>query len=118
MPATSVYTGNQILWDNWSWQDEQAWSNNVLANLGISTGNYLSLREVDFQSFSGDSLRYIGDYELVMNHTDTALTVRFRGQLEFMMSLNTYNEWEINRWQDYETSKDSSWSLLKLNYVQ
>ncbi|HHG83802.1 MAG TPA: hypothetical protein ENJ82_03550, partial [Bacteroidetes bacterium] len=66
--ATPVYTGNGILWDNWSWQDEQAWFNNVLLNLGLASGNYLELSQVDLQSFNSDSLRYVGDYELVMNH--------------------------------------------------
>lgn len=118
IPATPVYTGNELIWNDWSWQDEQAWYSNALENLGLSSGNSLSFKEVDLQSFSSDSLRYIGDYDLRMNHTDTALTVHFRGQLEFLCKINTYNEWEITRWTDYETRPDSSWSRLKLNYVQ
>jgi hypothetical protein len=118
IPATIVYTGNQALWDNWNLQDEQNWFSNVCNNLGITSGNYLQLTEVDLQSFSTDSIRYIGDYELVMNHTDTALTVTFSGQLEFVMKVNQFNEWQICSWKDYETHPDSSWSRLKLNYVQ
>jgi hypothetical protein len=116
--STPVFTGNEILWSDWSWQDEQAWFNNVLQSLGLTSGNSLSLTEVDLQSFSSDSLRYIGEYDLTMNHTDTSLTVRFVGQLEFLCKINTFNEWEITRWIDYETRVDSSWSRLKLNYVQ
>jgi len=118
IPSTPIYTGNEILWDNWGWQDENNWFSNVIQDLGIPTGNQLVLNEVDIQSFSGDSLRYIGNYDLVMNHRDTALTVRFRGQLEFLMKVNEFNEWEIGKWADYETSSDSSLSRLKLNYVQ
>lgn len=117
-PSTPVLTGNEILWNDWSWQDEQAWFNNVIADLGLNSGNSLSLQQVDLQSFNSDSLRYIGDYELIMNHTDTSLTVQFRGQLEFLCKVNEFNEWEISRWTDYETRVDSSWSRLKLNYVQ
>jgi hypothetical protein len=118
VPSTPTYTGNQLIWDSWSWQDEQAWFSNVKEHLGLSSGNGLALHQVDLQSFSSDSVRYIGDYELVMNHTDTALTVRFVGQLEFLCKTNAYNEWEIARWIDYETHPDSSWSRLKLAYVQ
>ena len=118
VPATPTYAGNALLWDGWSIQDEQAWYSNVLENLGLSSGNSLSFREVDLQSFSSDSLRYIGEYDLRINHTDTALTVNFKGQVEFLCKINTYNEWEIARWTDYETRMDSSWSRIKLNYVQ
>jgi hypothetical protein len=118
VPATVTYTGNQSIWDNWAWQDEQAWFSNCVNSLGIPTGNYLELHEVDLQSFSTDSIRYIGDYELVMNHTDTALTVTFKGQLELVMKVNEFNEWQIATWKDYETHPDSSWSRLKLSYVQ
>ncbi|MEM0996600.1 MAG: hypothetical protein AAGN35_05960 [Bacteroidota bacterium] len=116
--ATPVFTGNEIIWGDWSWQDEQAWFNNVRQNLGLTSGNTLLLNEVDLQSFSSDSLRYIGEYDLTMNHTDTSLTVRFVGQLEFLCKVNSFNEWEISRWIDYETRIDSSWSRLKLSYVQ
>lgn len=118
LPSTSVLTGRELLWQNWSWQDEQAWFDNVIADLGITSGNFLNLTEVDLQSFSSDSVRYIGNYELVLNHTDTALPVKFLGQLEFLCRVNDFNEWEIWKWQDYETQVDSSWSLLKLSYVQ
>ena len=118
VPSTPSYTGNEILWDDWSLQDEQNWFNNVISDLGITSGNQVVFSEVDIQSFSSDSLRYIGDYDLVMNHRDTSLTVRFKGQLEFLMKVNEFNEWEISRWIDYETAIDSSVSRLKLNYVQ
>lgn len=118
LPSTPTYTGNEIIWDNWNIQDEQNWFNNVISDLGITSGNQIVFKEVDLQSFSSDSLRYIGDYDMLMNHRDTSLTVRFRGQLEFLMKVNEFNEWEISRWIDYETSVDSSLSRLKLNYVQ
>lgn len=118
VPSTPVYPQNQLLWDNWSLQDERVWFENVQSALGLAQGNYLKLQETDLQNFSNDSLRYIGDYELRMNHTDTALTVVFKGQVELRMRLNQYNEWAIERWEDFETHPDSSWSRLKLSYVQ
>lgn len=118
VPSTQTFTGNQLIWNSWSWQDEQSWFSNLKQNLGLTSGNRLVLNQVDLQSFSSDSLRYIGEYDLVMNHTDTSLTVRFLGQLEFLCKVNGFNEWEVARWTDYETHPDSSWSRLKLSYVQ
>lgn len=118
LPSTPTYSGNQLIWDSWSWQDEQTWFSNVIENLGLVNGNSLAMKQVDLQSFSSDSVRYIGEYDLVMNHTDTSMTVRFVGQLEFLCKVNSYNEWEIARWTDFETHQDSSWSRLKLSYVQ
>lgn len=117
-PSTQTYSGNELLWDSWTWQDEQAWFSNLKSNLGLTSGNRLLLSQVDLQSFASDSLRYIGTYDMVMNHTDTSLTVRFVGQLEFLCKVNSFNEWEVTRWTDIETHNDSSWSRLKLNYVQ
>ncbi len=118
LPSTQSFTGNELIWNSWSWQDEQSWFSNLKSNLGLSSGNHITLSQVDLQAFSSDSLRYIGEYDLVMNHTDTSLTVRFIGQLEFLCKVNTFNEWEVTRWSDYETHPDSSWSRLKLKYVQ
>jgi hypothetical protein len=118
VPTTPVYTGNELIWDNWVRQDEQTWYDRVVAGIGIPTGNNLVLEEVDFQTFSSDSVRLTGEYSLSLNHTDTALTVNFKGQLVFLMRINAFNEWEIWRWEDYETHPDSSWSKLKLKYVQ
>jgi hypothetical protein len=118
VPSTPVFTGNELIWGDWSWQDEQTWFNNINENIGLSNGNSLQLQEVGLQSFAADSIRYVADYRLRMNHTDTSLTVEFAGQAEFLFQLNSYNEWEISKWVDFETKVDSSWSRLKLNYVQ
>jgi hypothetical protein len=118
VPSTPSYTGNELIWDNWTWQDEQTWFSNVKENLGLVSGNVLNLNQVDLQSVTADSLRYIGTYDLTMNHTDTSLTVRFLGQMELLCKVNAYNEWEIAKWTDIETHPDSSWSRLKLSYVQ
>ena len=118
VPATVVYTGSELVWDNWSLQDEQTWLENTIAALSVQTGNFLELQEQNLQTFGTDSVRYNGIYELTVNHSDTTLTTRFEGQLEFLCRINNFNEWEIRRWTDFETSEDSSWSRLKLSYVQ
>ncbi|MEO0470124.1 MAG: hypothetical protein AAF206_10925 [Bacteroidota bacterium] len=118
LPAAALVNNNENIWLNWAIQDEQTYLNNVLADLAVSTGNGLSLQETDLQDVTADSLRYVGDYTLTLNHSDTSLTTLFRGQMQLTIKLNTFNEWEIHRWTDIEVFPDSSWSELKLRYVQ
>jgi len=117
-PAASLLNNNEVVWQNWSWQDEQAYFNNMATQLSSLSGNSLSLTEIDLQDVSADSLRYVGNYSLQIFHTDSTLSTLFKGQIQLTVKLNEFNEWEIHRWQDIETSLDSSWSLLKLTYIQ
>lgn len=116
-PAGILFNNNETVWLNWSLLDEQAYLDNMLAEFGPS-GNSLSILEADLQDVAADSMRYVGEYTLRINHQDTTLTTLFKGQLQFLIRLNAFNEWEIEKWADIETHPDSSWSLLKLRFIQ
>lgn len=117
-PVARLFNDNETIWTDWSVQDEQGYLENVLANLTVAGGNSLLLQQADLQDFTADSLRYLGTYSLRVNHADSLLTTLFSGQLQLLIKRNTFNEWEIHRWTDIETATDSSWSELKLRYVQ
>ncbi|MCB9232220.1 MAG: hypothetical protein H6581_11180 [Bacteroidia bacterium] len=118
-PSTSVLAqDNQSIFVNWSVIDEQTWLENVVADLGVVTGNSLEVKEVNLLEVTPDSVKFVGTYNLFMQHSDTSMTTRFLGQVEFVFKINGFNEWEIHRWTDYESHPDSSWSLLKLHYAQ
>jgi hypothetical protein len=116
--AASLFNDNESVWQNWRIQDEQAYLENLFALLTSQSGNSLNLLETDLQDVTADSLRFVGDYNLRIQHPDTTMTSFFKGQIQFQMQINTFNEWSITRWQDIETHPDSSWSLLKLRYIQ
>ena len=118
VPAASLFNDNESIWLNWTAQDEQAYFDNMVADLALTSGNSLSLIEQDLQDVSADSLRYVGNYNLRIQHPDTAMTTLFKGQIQLVIRLNAFNEWAIDRWIDIETHPDSSWSALKLKYVQ
>lgn len=118
VPIAALFNDNESVWINWSTQDEQAYFDNMIGNLAVSTNNSLILRELDVRDVTADSLTYIGDYTLRVNHQDTSLSTLFTGQLQMLIKLNTFNEWEIFRWTDLATQADSSWSQLKLSYSQ
>ena len=117
-PAASLLINNESVWQNWSLQDEQTYLDKLFAELTAISGNSLILEEVDLQDVSSDSLRYLGKYTLRMNHPDTNLTTLFIGQVQWVVKINEFNEWTIHRWQDLEVARDSSWSSLKLRYIQ
>lgn len=117
-PVAKLFNDNENIWLNWSVLDEQGYFDNVQANLATTGGNNLILNETDLQDVSADSLRYVGDYSLRINHSDTSLTTLFTGQMQLLIKRNTFNEWEIHRWVDIEIDTDSSWSELKLRYAQ
>jgi hypothetical protein len=117
-PVASLFNDNESIWLNWSLQDEQAWFDNMVANLASPSGNSLVLEEADLQDVSPDSLRYVGNYSLRINHSDSTLTTLYKGQLQMVIGVNSFNEWEIRKWEDFETHPDSSWSRLKLVFVQ
>lgn len=117
-PVASLFNDNESVWRNWSLQDEQTYLENTLNNLRTNSGNTLLLQESGLQDVTADSLRYIGNYILRFNHKDTTFTNLFKGQIQLVIQLNSFNEWSITRWTDLETVPDSSWSLLKLQYVQ
>ena len=118
VPVFELFNNNESIWLNWSIQDEQTYLENTLNNLTVNAGQSLLLEEQDLQDVSSDSLTYVGLYQLRINHTDTSLTTLFKGQLQMTIKRNEFNEWEIHRWTDIQLVPDSSWSQLKLRYIQ
>ncbi|MFN0201473.1 MAG: hypothetical protein ACKVTZ_08130 [Bacteroidia bacterium] len=118
-PAPAVFNGHESVWQNWRNTDEQTYFNSVLANIG-SANISLSFSDVQIQgnTTGNDSLKYLAKYSLTVPHTKTNLPKTFKGQIQLVIQLNLYNECEITRWADVETAKDSSWSGLKLGFVQ
>lgn len=117
-PATSLLNDNESIWLNWNSLDERTYLDNLMTDLAVNSGNSVILSELDLQNVTSDSLRYVGNYILRINHQTEDLTKLFKGQLQLLIKLNSFNEWEIHRWIDIEISPDSSWSALKLAYIQ
>ncbi|MCI4668361.1 MAG: hypothetical protein MRZ79_09495 [Bacteroidia bacterium] len=117
-PVSRLLNDNESIWLNWSSLDERTYLDNLFQDLSVSSGNSVILSELDLQNVTSDSLRYVGNYLLRINHNTEDLTTLFKGQMQLVIKLNSFNEWEIHRWIDIETAVDSSWSSLKLAYIQ
>jgi hypothetical protein len=114
LPAASLVSGNQLVWDNWSVNDEREYLENVSRDREIGTPLVVAFSNDAVQFLTADSLRFTSFYQLTLSLKDSVLPDMFKGQLEFIMRRNAAREWEITQWTDFETAKDSSWSRLKL----
>lgn len=119
IPAPSVFNGHESVWANWSRTDEQTYLNNLKTVLLKGNSIALDFKEPVTQNLSADSVNYNVLYQLGIPFSDTSKQKVYIGQMTLLLKLNsTQNTWEIRRWTDVETHIDSSWSKLKLNYLQ
>jgi len=117
IPSAGSVSGNQLIWDNWSVNDEREYLENMASDLLPGSSVSLILIPDGVQFLSADSIRYNAEYKLRVPLKDSVLPDLFNGKLELIMVRNASREWEIRNWSDFETAKDSSWSRLKLNLV-
>lgn len=116
-PAPAQVNGHEAIWQNWSMNDEENYFNTLKGRL--NGGMLLSFSNESTQGSvnDNDSLRYVADYTLNVPHNKPNVSTVFKGQIQLLIKLNG-NECKIEKWADVETNKDSSWSALKLNFVQ
>jgi hypothetical protein len=116
-PAPAQINGHESIWQNWSMNDEENYFNTLKGRLNggmlLSFSNESTQGSVNDQ----DSLRYVADYTLNVPHDKPNVPTTFKGQIQLLIKLNG-NECKIEEWTDVETHQDSSWSALKLNFVQ
>jgi hypothetical protein len=117
-PVASLLAGNQLIWNNWTVNDEREYLENISKTLRPNATISLALSQPSVQYFGTDSIRYTATYKLRVPLQDTLLPELYSGQLEFILRRNTSREWEITAWSDFETAQDSSWSRLKLVKAQ
>lgn len=117
-PAATLLNDRESVWQSWSITEEQTYFNNLIANVPGTSGGILNLERLEQRDVNADSLIYIGNYVLQVSHSVPDVPKVFRGQVQWEMKLNEFNEWEIQTWVDLETVADSSWSLLKLTFSQ
>lgn len=113
-PVASLLSGNQLIWNNWSVNDEREYIENISKTLRTGSVVSLILTPGGLQYYGTDSIRYTATYKLRVPLQDTLLPELYSGQMELILRRNSSREWEIAAWSDFETAQDSSWSRLKL----
>jgi hypothetical protein len=97
---------------SWSLNDEQSYFQNMIARSATGAFSTLSLTAKG-STVSADSVVYSYDYTLVFQHSVTGFPTTARGTLQFTLRVSQSNYWAIQRWVDFKTTDDVSWSSFK-----
>jgi hypothetical protein len=107
-----------LIFQKWTKNDEKTYFDNLSAKSQGLSANHLQLKNVDQQFIGSDTVKYIADYQLEIQHNDSTFTQSLKGQLNFTLNRNSEGLWRILKWQDTEKAKDSSWTLLKMRFLR
>lgn len=118
-PDPGVARNNTGLFSNWALQPSEL---DVLRNIDrVKDGtsqNRLVFSNARTNNINADSVEYVADYRLQIQHLDTTFRQYvFTGNLNFSMMRNLENEWRIVRWRDAKTGADPCWSDLKQHFA-
>ncbi len=97
---------------SWSLQEEQEYFQNIIARSNQQANATLALT-LKTTTVSSDSVVSAYDYVLVFEHNDPGFPKTARGSLQFTLREDASNFWMIQRWMDFKTTGDISWSHFK-----
>jgi hypothetical protein len=109
-PDAAALYGSSL--SEWTLSDEQAYFQNLIARSSSGAFSTLSLTSKG-STVSADSVVYSYDYTLVFEHNVTGFATTARGTLQFTLRVSQSNFWAIQRWVDFKTTDDVSWSSFK-----
>ena len=107
--AAGLYTAAL---EAWTLYDEQSYFQNLIARSAAQAFSSLSLTPKG-STVTADSVVYGYDYTLVFEHNDPGFPKTARGTLQFTLRVSQSNFWVIQRWLDFKTTDDLSWSHFK-----
>ena len=118
IPAGRIQSGFPLIWNQWSLNDEKEYFQNMVTGLDINRSPVLNVTPTAVQFLGTDSIRYVATYSLKITFQDSLKPNEYKGQTEWILKLSPNREWTIATWSDVETVQDSSWTSLKLAFIQ
>ncbi|MCS7029585.1 MAG: hypothetical protein NZ519_12555 [Bacteroidia bacterium] len=107
-----------LIFQKWTKNDEKTYFDNLNAKSLPLSPHSLQFKNAEHQFVGSDTVKYNADYHLDIQHSDSTFIRSFKGQIHLTLHRNREGLWRIVRWQDVEKAKDSSWTLLKIRYIQ
>ncbi len=107
--AAASYGGTLAFW---TLDDERSYFQNLIARSGQQAYASLSLT-LKTTTVTSDSVVSAYDYILVFEHNESGFPRTARGSMQFTFREDASNFWAIQRWVDFKTTNDVSWSDFK-----
>jgi hypothetical protein len=109
-PDAAALYGSSLA--DWNLNEEQSYFQNLIARSSSGAFSTLTLASKG-STVTTDSVVYSYDYTLVFEHNVTGFATTARGTLQFTLRVSQSNFWAIQRWVDFKTTDDISWSSFK-----
>jgi hypothetical protein len=114
VPDQSAAARYAVVFSHWTRDSEGEYFQKAMASIPSTSSPQVAFDDEQYTSFSPDSGVFSLSYTLFLNHNEPNLPTTFKGRAFFYVSPSKSSGiWTIYRWEDIETSKDSSWSELK-----
>jgi hypothetical protein len=107
--AAAAYGGTL---STWTLDEERSYFQNLVARSGQQAYASLTLN-LKTTTVTSDSVVSAYDYILVFEHSDPGFPKTARGSLQFTFREDASNFWAIQRWVDFKSTTDVSWSDFK-----
>ena len=97
---------------DWTLQEEEAYFQNMVSRSAQQAFATVTL-SLTSTTVTSDSVVSAYEYVLVFEHNDAGFPTRARGSLQFTLHEDASNFWAIQRWVDFKTTTEISWSHFK-----
>lgn len=115
IPSSSVVFSKSIF-TNWNIDSEKQTFNTLIKNMP-ETYPELSFSNTKYDNQQADSVNFIGDYYLLVNHIESSKPKEYAGTMQLTLYKKTNGLWAISQWIDLNSSVNDtikySWSHLK-----
>ncbi|MBI4548560.1 MAG: hypothetical protein HY707_11295 [Ignavibacteriae bacterium] len=110
IPAQEVRANFESVFQEWDLQAERRY----FQNLGQpSSASPLLTLTMQPPNVTADSVVYTINYTLFFPHRRAGVPQVVRGNMQLYLGVDNQRRWSINRWEDFKTTTDTTWSFWK-----
>lgn len=112
-PTTAAKIRYSTLFQQWNKISEKQFITKLFTSLKSPSSPSLTLSNSRYEYIYADSALYSSNYQINVEHLITSIPTQFKGKFYLTLNKNNVNIWSISLCEDFETSKDSSFSDCK-----
>ena len=119
IPSGSSKANYPGLFNEWHSNEEIRNFKSIINSLKVETKPVLVINNIQYNSFSVDSVNLTGDYSLSLEIKNNINVSHYLGQVLLSLYRENNGLWYINQWVDIDSKTDetgSTWSTLKASF--